>query len=133
MGTSARGRPPHPGAERAASPRSPHPLFHGPALMRGGVPFEVEEPAAAHPVVPGLGYLATRIGGHVQVVAPVIRRRRLRVRARLELSGVVELRRIPRTTPGAPDEHHDRSFLSSVADRGRALLAYQHARAEPVE
>src|SRR6516162_8711896 len=114
----------------------PLPFTDGPARVDGthlvglGVPLDLEVPAAAHPVVPGLRGPAARVGPQIEVAAPLGRAGGRRVWARSHLAHVLELAGVTRTAPGTRQEDHHQTFDISVADGGRALLAHQRARRE---
>src|SRR5215831_7390926 len=102
----------------------------GPYLVGLGVPFDLDVPAAAHPVVPGLRGPAARVGPQVEVAAPLRGAGGRRIGARDHLACVLELAGVTRTAPGTGQEDHHQTFDISVADGGRALLTHKHARGE---
>src|SRR5215470_503700 len=114
----------------------PLPFTDSPARVYGahlvglGVPLDLDVPAAAHPVVPGLRGPAARVGSQIEVAAPLRGTRGRRVGARGHLTYVLELAGVARTAPGTRQENHHQTFDISVADGGRALLAHQRARGE---
>src|SRR5215469_5994386 len=99
-------------------------------LVGLGVPLDPDEPAAAHPVVPGLRGPAARVVAQVEVGPPLARGSRGWVRARDSLADVLELARVAGTAPGTRQQDHSQASL--VADGGRALLTDQQALAESV-
>src|SRR5215470_17097905 len=124
------------GGRRIAVAPWPLPFTGGPARVGGthlvglGVPLDLEVPAAAHPVVPGLLGPPTRVGPQVEVPAPPRGAGGRRVGARDHLAYMPELAGVPRTAPDTWQEDHHQAFDISVADGGRALLTHQRAGGE---